>query len=236
VPRDQDGWRADYARQGFHVELGVWSTEECTRLRAAAEELRRTATSWAPRMNPHREHPEFLAAVRHPRIVALIECVIGAPVSAIQSQLFYGVPGTPGFRPHQDNHYVEAERDAFASAWTALEPVRRDNGALFVCPGSHREPLLPMQPIPGARLHPAQADNALRQRVLVPDGYSTHTLEVPPGTVVLLHGHLIHGSHDNGSRHGRMALLATYLRRGARFRPGMSARRAELPVSTETPA
>ncbi|MEW6272304.1 MAG: phytanoyl-CoA dioxygenase family protein [Thermodesulfobacteriota bacterium] len=224
---------AAYARDGFHVAPGVFGEAERARLRAAAAELRHGASSWAPRMNPHREHPAFLAAIHHAPVVALVERVLGGPVSAIQTQIFYGVPGTPGFTPHQDNHYVEAARDAFASAWTALDDVRRDNGALYVYPGSHREPLLAMEPLEGARLHAAQAANALRQHVVVPGVYCSRTLEVPAGSSVLLHGHLIHGSHDNHSADCRMALLMTYVRRGARFRAGASACRMAIPVYAE---
>jgi len=233
APGARDAALAAYATDGFHVEHAVWRDDECARLRTAAAELRRSTASAAPHMNPHRDHPVFLAALHHPAVVALLEHLLRGPVSAIQSQLFHGAPGTPGFTPHQDNHYVEAERTEFASAWTALDETRRENGALYVYPGSQREPLLAMEPVPDVRPHAAQADNALRQQIAVPGVYERRTLAVPRGAVVFLHGHVIHGSHDNDSRDERMALLLTYVRRGARFRPGASARRSAIPVYGE---
>lgn len=231
VAHDADVALAAYRRDGLHVEPALLTHAECERLRAAAAELDDDgAPPRAPFMNPHRVHRAFLDALGHPAIVAIVERLLGGPVSALQSQLFPGLPGTPGFAVHQDNHYVEAPRDAFASAWVALDDVTRDNGALIAYPGSQREPLLPVEPIAGARPHPTQAFNAIRQQVVVPAGYAPRTVGVPCGGVVFLHGHLLHASHPNRSTRTRRALLMTYLRRGAPFRRGESARRIPIDV------
>ena len=222
---------AAYARDGFHVEHDLLSAAECAALRAAAAELSPEPRGpRAPVMNPHRAHPAFLRGLCHPALVAILERLLGSPVSGLQSQYFPCVAGTPGFTTHQDNHYVEAARDAFASAWAALDDADAGNGALIVYPGSQREPLLPVAQLPAARPHATQAFNALRQQVPVPPDYEPCTLAVPRGAVVFLHGHLLHGSHDNRSTRGRPALLTTYIRRGASFRRGRSAGRGEIDV------
>lgn len=222
---------AEYERCGFHVEIDLLTAAECAALRAAAAELSvEPGGPCAPVMNPHQAHPAFLQSLRHPAIVAILERLIGGPVSGLQSQYFPCVPGTPGFTTHQDNHYVEAERDAFASAWAALDDAYTGNGALFVYPGSQREPLLPVAELPSARPHATQAFNALRQHVPVPPAYAPHTVELPRGAVLFLHGHLLHGSHDNRSTKDRPALLTTYIRRGSAFRRGQSAQRVAIDV------
>lgn len=222
---------AAYAQDGFVVLPGVLSPEQCDDLAAAAAALGDDGRApLAPFMNPHRAHEAFFAALCHPTVVAVLERLVAGPVSGIQSQYFPGVPGTPGFATHQDNHYVEARRDAFASAWMALDDVDAENGALIAWPGSQREPLLPVHEIPGVAPHPTQAFNAIRQEVHVPLGYAARTVEVPRGGVVFLHGHLLHGSHPNRSSRTRRALLATYVRRGSHFRAGQSARRTEIDV------
>jgi len=220
-----------YERDGFFVEPGALSTEACERLCAAAGELLDGGDApVAPVMNPHRTHEAFLAALGAPAIVKIVERLVGGRVSGIQSQYFPCVPGTPGFATHQDNHYVEAAPDAFASAWMALDDVDQDNGALLAWPGSQREPLLPVVPVAGVVPHPNQAFNAIRQAVVVPEGYTPRTVVVPRGGVVFLHGHLLHASHPNRAWRTRRALLATYVRRGSAFRPGQSARRTEIDV------
>lgn len=228
---DARGALAAYAQDGFLVVPGVLSSEQCDGLAAAARTLGDDGEApVAPFMNPHRVHEAFFAALCHPTVVALLERLVDGPVSGLQSQYFPGLPGTPGFATHQDNHYVEARRDAFASAWMALDDVDTENGALIAWPGSQREPLLPVHEIPGAAPHPTQAFNAIRQEVRVPVGYAARTVEVPRGGVVFLHGHLLHGSHPNRSSRTRRALLATYVRRGSHFRAGHSARRTEIDV------
>jgi phytanoyl-CoA hydroxylase len=222
---------AAYRRDGFQIEPALLTEDECAALHAAVRRLNPDpAAPHAPVMNPHRLDSVFLYALCHPAIVVILERLLGGPVSGLQSQYFPCVAGTPGFTAHQDNHYVEAGRDAFASAWIALDDASAANGALIAYPGSQREPLLPVEEIPGVTPHPTQAFNALRQRVRVPDRYAPATLEVPRGAVVFLHGHLLHGSHPNHADGPRRALLATYVRRGSPFRPGQTAQRSEIDV------
>jgi len=226
--RDAGHALAAYGRAGYQIEPGLLGDAECASLRDAARRLDAGHDPRTPVMNPHRSDPVFLDALRHPAIVAILERLLGGPVSGIQSQYFPCVPGTPGFTAHQDNHYVEAARDAFASAWIALDDASAENGALIAYPGSHREPLLPVEDVPEATPHPTQAFNAIRQRVIVPQRYAATTLSVAPGSVVFLHGHLLHASHENQATRPRRALLATYVRQGTPFRRGETARRTEI--------
>jgi len=228
---------AAYRDVGFHVARGLLDDAACAALRTAATHLGTAGTApLAPVMNPHLADEAFLAALCHPGIVAILESLVGHPVSGLQSQYLPCLPGTPGFATHQDNHYVEADRDSFASAWAALDDVYSANGALIVYPGSQRLPLLTPEAVPGAHPHATQAFNALRRRVVVPPGYAPATLEVPRGAVIFLHGHLLHGSNENHSSRPRAALLCTYIRRGASFRRGNSAQRCEIDVHRQRSA
>jgi len=218
-----------YRRDGFAIAPALLGASACEALLEAVPRLAPSGpTPLAPVMNPHRLDAIFLDALRHAKIVAALERLLDGPVSGIQSQYFPCVPGTPGFAAHQDNHYVEAPREAFASAWITLDDVTTENGALIAYPGSHREPLLPVEDIPHATPHPTQAFNAIRQTVQVPARYAPMTLEVPRGAVVFLHGHLLHASHPNRAARPRRALLATYVRQGAPFRRGRTAQRMPI--------
>jgi ectoine hydroxylase-related dioxygenase (phytanoyl-CoA dioxygenase family) len=53
-------------------------------------------------------------------------------------------------------------------------------------------------------------------------------LELAACDVLLLHGEVVHGSHPNRSAGLRQALLMTYIRRGAAFRPGLTQKRTEV--------
>jgi hypothetical protein len=133
-----DAALAAYREQGFFIEPpGLWSNAQIDELvRAAAELPTSRDGSFAPCMHPHRISEAFLRALRNPNIVVVMEKLLGGPVSGIQTELFFCAPGTHGFARHQDNHYVEAGQDAFASAWTALEDVTVQSGALILWPGT----------------------------------------------------------------------------------------------------
>ncbi len=184
----------------------------------------------SPANNPHHTDAEFLDALRSPAIARMAEQLVGGAVSGLQTQVLYTLPGTPGFNVHQDNYYIQTTPDALVSAWVALEDAATDNGGIFAYPGSHREPILPVEDVPDAAPHPAQTWNGIRLRTRVPPGYSRADLHVPAGAAVFIHGHLLHGSHANTSARTRMALLMSYVRKGEPFRRGERGQRTAVEV------
>ena len=216
---------------GFHIEYGLWTSSQCHELIHASQNLPSYKnTTLTPVMNPHNFDNRFLEAMRNPTVVQIMECLLSGKVSGLQSQFFFCRPGTPGFTRHQDNFYVHAKPDAFASAWIALEDVTPENGGLVVYPGSHREPILPTELV----LQPetfGQDPNANCQQVSMPETYPSMDLYIPRGSVVFIHAHLVHASNKNITMNQfRHALLLTYIRKGESFRQGFSAKRCEIPV------
>jgi ectoine hydroxylase-related dioxygenase (phytanoyl-CoA dioxygenase family) len=225
---------AAYQWLGFHLERDVLTPAEYERLRGAARALPSfTSGDPSPANNPHRTHAEFLDALRHPAIVRIAAELVGGPVSGLQTQLLYTPPGTPGFKPHQDNYYIQTTPDALVSAWVALEDATADNGGLFAYPGSHREPILPVDEVPGAVPHATQTFNGIRLCARVPARFSRVDLDVPAGWALFIHGHLLHGSHDNASTRPRMALLMSYVRTGEPFRAGERGQRTAVEVGPQ---
>jgi phytanoyl-CoA hydroxylase len=222
---------SDYAAIGYFIAHDLWTSAEIDKLNRAADELPpfRDGT-FAPVMHPHRQHPAFLEALANPQVVAVMEHLLGGPVSGLQTQFFYCRPGTQGFSRHQDNYYVEAPPNAFASAWTALQDVTVENGALIFYPGTHREATLPVEACPDHRIQDGQDPNANKVQAVLPPGYKGVDCPVRRGDTVFLHGHTVHSSHPNRSDSFRRALLMTYLRRGVPFRPGNNAKRSEVDV------
>ncbi|MGA2052318.1 MAG: phytanoyl-CoA dioxygenase family protein [Opitutales bacterium] len=221
---------AFYFEHGYHIEPNVWSPAEVDALRRASEQL----PSWqdgtyAPAMNAHRINPTFLSALKDPRIVKIMERLLKGRISAIQTEFFFCRPGTTGFAMHQDNFYVEAKQDAFASAWSPLVDVSPFGGGLVIYPGTHLEPILPVEDIE-AVVEVGQDKNAHRQQVVLPKKYQPVDVVCSAGSVVFIHGHIVHSSHKNQSNVFRRVLLSTYLRAGEKFRPGNTAKRTELDV------
>jgi hypothetical protein len=227
---DAERARADYAERGFHVETGLIDAARCDALVAAALALPRAVEGiFRPAMNPHRVASIFDETMRMPAITSIMAQLIGGPLSGLQTEFFYCPPGTRGFACHQDNFFVEAPNDAFASAWAAMTDIEVDTGALRIFPRSHVQGRLPIRPLP-PRSDVTQDPNAANEECMVADPASGVDLPMPKGAVVFLHGWVAHSSNDNVTDRFRYALLNTYLRRGEPFRPGRTAGRTEVPI------
>lgn len=228
--RDSQQALAEYAKTGLHLEYDVVAPEFCDRLIETATEFPAVNQGdYRTVLQPHRHSEAFLEALRHPRVIRIVRQMLGDEISGIQTQFFYGKPGTPGFQPHQDNRFVNALPGTFASAWVALTEVSKENGGLYIYPGTHKESLLDVVEIetPQTMLQDA---NALRLHCIVPARYKPVDLVMPKGSVAFIHGHTVHGSHSNVSNRHRYALLMTYLRRGTPFLAGRYAQREEVPI------
>ena len=219
---------AFYCEFGYIIEPDMFTLAECEELIRAAENLPAFREgSFAPAMNPHRIGSIFLKALRNPKIVKIMELLVNGKVSGLQTEFFYGKPGTPGFSMHQDNYFVEAPIGAFASAWTPMVDVTPERGGLIIFPKSHQAGPLPVVPTGKAR-DGAQDPNATREEVVLPPQYEPLHISVPRGATVFIHGHLVHSSNQNRSDVFRRVLLCTYIRSGETFRPGNTAKRTEV--------
>jgi phytanoyl-CoA hydroxylase len=228
---DVGGCVAAYHDLGCFCVDGLWNAEDIDEISRAGAELPTAQDgTFGPVIHPHRIHPVFLKALKKPRIVEIMEHLLGDKVSGLQTQFFYCQPGTQGFAAHQDNFYVQAPRDDFASVWTAIDDVTVENGALVLYPGTHKEPLLPVEPCPFYTVQAGQDINANRVQVVIPPQYKGVDCPMPAGRAAFFHGHTVHSSHPNISNGTRRALLMTYLKKGSAFRPGNNARREEVDV------
>jgi phytanoyl-CoA hydroxylase len=218
-----------YEEHGYAIEENVFSDEECVRLIEASKGLESyTNQTYRPMMMPHRVDSIYLDALRQPKVVSSMEQAVGGKPAGLQTQFFYCKPGTRGFALHQDNFFVEAPDEVFASAWCALTDTWPEKGGLIVYPGTHREGVLPVRQLPEAEAG-SQDPNANREETLVPPQYKPMHVSVPKGAVLYIHSCLVHGANPNNTQDWRYVLLNTYIREGESFRPGRSAKR--VPVS-----
>jgi ectoine hydroxylase-related dioxygenase (phytanoyl-CoA dioxygenase family) len=181
---------------------------------------------------PHRVHPAFFDLMRYRPIVAIVERLIGDAASGLGGEFFYMKPGTPGFARHQDNAYVQAPPDSFISVWTALTDVDGDNGPLTFYPGTHKLGLLEIRELKKT-VDPGQNPGAQAAECVLPSGFGGIAMTMRRGSTVFFHSQLVHSSNANRSDRFRYSFLATYLRKGAPFRPGPSQQRAEVDLHVE---
>lgn len=103
--------------------------------------------------------------------------------------------------PHQDSTFLYTDPPSCVGAWWALGDCTRDNGCLWAVPGSHSIPITRrfVRDAAGTRtfFEPAEPVQ-LPTEGAVP-------LECPAGTLVLLHGAVVHFSEANRSGLSRPA-------------------------------
>jgi hypothetical protein len=112
-----------------------------------------------------------------------------------------GVGGPVGF--HQDQALWEATLPGAYSFWMPLDAADSTNGGIVVCPGSHRDGLLPH--VPDAD-HPWHDVVDLKAAGLVPVPVAS-----APGDVVVWDRFLVHGSDANVSERSRRAMVLVFV-------------------------
>jgi ectoine hydroxylase-related dioxygenase (phytanoyl-CoA dioxygenase family) len=127
---------------------------------------------------------------------------------------------------HQDNYCVEAPLEQFASCWIPLVDVDERNGCLSIFPGSHKAGMLPVRSLQVDQIRATYPN--MREETIIPQNEKGVLLPAKRGTGIFLHGSVVHESGSNLSDKFRYALLCTYKRKGAPFRPGNTAKRIEI--------
>src|SRR3712207_7775939 len=79
----------------------------------------------------------------HPRVLDVLEALIGPDVLALQTMLFLKPPGKPGQGWHQDSYYIPTHPDSLCGAWIAIDDADELNGAMWMAVGSQHEPVYP---------------------------------------------------------------------------------------------
>lgn len=221
-----------YSENGYFIEEDLFSPELCNEIIEEAKSFPNALDeSFRPFMMPHRINEKILEAMKNPKLIYIMSKLVGGNVSGLQTEFFYCKPGTRGFAKHQDNFFVEAKKEVFASAWIALTDTTEKNGGLIAYPGTHNEDLLPTQKI-FVQSDLGQDPNANNEETIVPPQYSAINAHVKKGSAFFIHGHLVHASNSNLSDQYRYVLLCTYIKTGENFRPGRYAQREAIDFET----
>lgn len=152
-----------------------------------------------------------------PRLLEVLEPLIGRDIKQIINQLNWKPPGAAmaDFCFHQDIHFRRPSTayrnpfSAYVQTALAVEPHRRENGALRVYPGSHK--LGPLEfPIPGRVMERRLREEDIEAVGL--DPAELVDLELDPGDLAMWSLYMIHGSGPNDSPDDRRVYLNGYVR------------------------
>lgn len=118
-----------------------------------------------------------------------------------QSMYIFKQPGIGGVVvPHQDSTFLFTSPLSTLGFWVPQERCTTNNGCLWVSPGSH---LLPITARWKRTATGMQFDSDVKYPPLPESSYQA--VEINAGTLVLLHGSLVHRSEENKSSVSRQA-------------------------------
>jgi phytanoyl-CoA hydroxylase len=118
--------------------------------------------------------------------------------------------------PHQDSTFLYTDKPSAVGFWIALEDATKENGCLSFAPGSHRrapikERFVRNKDNTGTTFEPVEGDTRWPRgfKHEEVDSQEQYVLgEVKAGTLVLIHGNILHKSEKNLSSRGR--IIYTY--------------------------
>ncbi|NCV21059.1 MAG: hypothetical protein EBV45_03800, partial [Chloroflexi bacterium] len=79
----------------------------------------------------------------HPRVLDVLEALIGPDLLALQTMYFIKAPGGAGQGYHQDSYYIPTYPDSLCGAWIAIDRADEANGCVWFTVGSQHEPIYP---------------------------------------------------------------------------------------------
>eukprot|EP00457_Paulinella_chromatophora_P008290 gb/GEZN01008321.1/.p1 GENE.gb/GEZN01008321.1/~~gb/GEZN01008321.1/.p1 ORF type:complete len:337 (+),score=44.18 gb/GEZN01008321.1/:236-1246(+) len=158
----------------------------------------------------HEFDPVFRAFSDCPEYSRVIYSLGFRQPRVIQSMYIFKQPWIGGeVNPHQDNCFLYTKPTSCVGLWIGVEDSTLDNGCLWAVPGSHRLGTRnrfirnPEAPQGGTVFVDTQGAVVAQPETLSTEG--AIPLEVPAGTLVVIHGDLVHFSHKNQSAQSRHA-------------------------------
>jgi hypothetical protein len=154
---------------------------------------------------------------RDPRVLEVLEPLLGRDIKQIINQLHWKPPGAAAadFAFHQDARFRrprEAYRNlavSYVQTGIAIDRHTRENGCMRVLPGSHLRGEVAI-PAPAQVLAGPPSDEALRAAGLDPTRLLD--LELQPGDLAIWSVFLVHGSGPNVTQGDRRFYINGYVR------------------------
>ena len=196
---------------GYVSKLRVMDAKQTQTIRELLEDFEKRQGSPLHGSQRHKTHllfPWLNDLVRETKIVDAIEDLYGHNILCWTTNFFIKEANDPGFVSwHQDSTYWGLSSPDVVTAWIALSPSNKSNGAMAVIPGSHA-----MEQIPHRDTYSKNNLLTRGQEVAVKvNENESVTLELEPGEMSLHHVRIIHGSPPNNSDNRRIGFAIRYI-------------------------
>ncbi len=217
-----DAELARYARDGYWVVEGLFSSDEMDALRdRAAHYVEHPKEGIRVQIEPRVERGEaeppsrlervrkieelvrhddvFARFARDPRVLTRFRAVVGEPVRLFRDAFMWKPARVGSAKPyHQDSAYWQIEPMTLCSLWVALEDATVENGCMRVIPGSHTQ---------GVIEHHHLEDYRVTDDVV--DASKEVVVEMKKGSALFFHSLLLHATAPNTSDRSRRAMIVS---------------------------
>ena len=219
-----------YRRDGFLFPFPALGEDERLACLAGLERYERWLGKPVPqadlrwRTQPHALLPWYANLVCHPRILDVVESLIG-PDIALWSSHFIAKPAGTGKRVpwHEDSAYWGRVLDPMevVTVWLAIDPSTSENGCMKVIPRTHNHGYSQYEPVKDA----GGSVFATEIRKELFDESKAVDCILEPNHCSIHHAKAIHGSSANTSAMRRCGYTMRYVPATSKFRPadGLSA-------------
>ena len=160
----------------------------------------------APRLrrlkDPIKQHEVYDQALRHPKVLDIVEQLIGSGVRTNGNKLNMKSPGFgSAVEWHQDWAFYPHTNDDLLAVGVAMDDMLLENGCLLVIPGSHKD-----------RIYTHHQKGRFAGAVIedVPGADAAVPIEVRAGGISIHHARTLHASAPNHSQRPRRLLLFQY--------------------------
>ena len=202
---------ADYRANGYYCPLPAIGAKEAGALRDRLEAFE--ASHGGPLETEYRQKAHLLFTwlsdlIREPRILDVVEGIVGPDILVWQTTLFVKQAHDDSFVSwHQDSTYWGLSAPEVVTAWVALSPSTLESGCVRVIPGTH---LLDQVPHVETR---ASKNMLTRGQEIAVDVDERQAVAMPlrPGEMSLHHIRTFHSSEPNRSDDRRIGFAIRYI-------------------------
>lgn len=199
-----------YHKDGYVTGIQVMPEKEAAAIRYRIETFEKESGKQAGktlRVKSHLILPWILEIARDPRILDVVEDILGPDIMLFISVIWDKQPGDGTFVSyHQDGTYYGFDRRASVNLWMALSDANEQTGCMQFIPGSQENGIREHLELGGEK-------NLLTRGQTVKDVKDEDAVDIilKPGQCSVHHEDLIHGSRPNNGNHRRMGYAMVYL-------------------------
>tara|TARA_B100001057_G_scaffold453899_1_gene499134 strand:+ start:42 stop:692 length:651 start_codon:yes stop_codon:yes gene_type:complete len=136
-------------------------------------------------------------------------------ILGLQTEIFFNPPGTKGYGFHQDDFFLMTGKNNSANLWIPLVKTNKKNGTLNFLKQSND--LKIMKKVNESNLKKGELKKSKK--------YKKISINCNFGDAILISNRVFHGSTENKSKSNRYVLAVGYIRKGASYRRGYTAKR-----------